>query len=158
MPSVDYDPTEQETLLRAFSGLLSQVTKDGGTKRQAGLKPPWYEDSSHEAAIFSHLNKWKHGELVDPDSGAHPLVHLAWRALAIAWQETHGKVSPPLSIEWAENLTVGKDGYLSFVYEQEVDDQPDEEPEGEEPEGASPVTDKLPDEIRKWLMRVSVVR
>lgn len=39
--------------------------------------------------MFSHLSHWKHGELVDPDSLAHPLVHLAWRALAIAWQETH---------------------------------------------------------------------
>jgi hypothetical protein len=74
-----------------FADMLAACTKDGGRKRKAGAKPPWYEDPSHEAAIFSHLNKWKHGEMVDRDSGAHPLVHLAWRALAIAWQETNGK-------------------------------------------------------------------
>jgi len=31
---------------------------------------------------------------MDPDSRAHPLVHLAWRALAIAYQETEGRVDP----------------------------------------------------------------
>ena len=44
--------------------------------------------------MFSHLSKWKHGDLKDKDSGSHPLVHLAWRALAIAYQETYGKVEP----------------------------------------------------------------
>ncbi len=32
--------------------------------------------------------KWKQGELHDKDSGAHPLVHAAWRCLAIACSET----------------------------------------------------------------------
>ena len=68
--------------------MLRSATADGGRKRSAGLKPSWKIDESHEAAIFSHLNKWKHGEQIDPDSGQHPLVHLAWRALAIAYQET----------------------------------------------------------------------
>jgi hypothetical protein len=85
---------EREVVLRTFCTLLSAVTGDGSKKRQAGLKPPWWRDESHEAAIFSHLNKWKHGEQRDPDSGVHPLVHLAWRALAIAYQETYGKVDP----------------------------------------------------------------
>ncbi len=89
-----YDPSEQDLILRVFSDLLASVTKDGGQKRNAGLKPPWWRDPSHEAAIFSHLNKWKHGELVDPDSGVHPLVHLSWRALAIVIQETYGKRDP----------------------------------------------------------------
>lgn len=80
---------EQRELLQIFVTLLSEVSKDGGKKRAAGTKPSWKYDGSHEAAIFSHLNKWKHGELNDPDSGVHPLVHMAWRALAIAWQETH---------------------------------------------------------------------
>ena len=79
---------EQQEVLQSFLDLLSGVTKDGGRKRKAGLKPSWKVDKSHEAAIFSHLNKWKHGEQADPDSGAHPLVHLAWRALAIAYQES----------------------------------------------------------------------
>jgi hypothetical protein len=66
-------------------------------------------DVSHEPAVFSHLNKWKHGEWQDPDSGAHPLVHLAWRALAIAYQETYGRRDPadPLSafsVEFHETL------------------------------------------------------
>jgi hypothetical protein len=82
-------PTEeQQEVLGAFADMLAATSKDGGRKRAAGLKPSWKVDISHEAAIFSHLNKWKHGEKVDPESGVHPLVHLAWRALAIAWQET----------------------------------------------------------------------
>lgn len=85
-----YDPTEQDKVIDVFSDMLRSATKDGGAKRAAGLKPPWWNDPSHEAAVFSHLNKWKHGETSDPDSGAHPLVHLAWRALAIAYQETAG--------------------------------------------------------------------
>lgn len=89
-----YDSSEQHLLLDVFTQMLWDVTKDGGTKRAAGTKPPWWRDESHEAAIFSHLNKWKHGEKVDKDSGAHPFVHLAWRALAIAYQETYGRVDP----------------------------------------------------------------
>lgn len=78
---------EQQELLQYYLEMLSSVSKDGGRKRASGAKPSWKIDRSHEAAIFSHLNKWKHGEQQDPDSGVHPLVHLAWRALAIAWQE-----------------------------------------------------------------------
>lgn len=85
---------EREVVLDTFTKMLAQVTGDGSKKRQRGEKPPWWRDDSHEAAIFSHLNKWKHGEKHDRDSGAHPLVHLAWRCLAISWQETNGKVDP----------------------------------------------------------------
>lgn len=79
---------EQAEVLGLFMDMLKLPTGDGGIKRAAGLKPCWKDDTSHEAAIFSHLNKWKHGEKKDATSGAHPLVHLAWRALAIAWQES----------------------------------------------------------------------
>jgi len=85
---------EQQALLQCFLEMLNRVSKDGGKKREAGVKPPWWQDASHEAAIFSHLSKWMHGELVDKDSGAHPLAHLAWRALAIAYQETMGLRDP----------------------------------------------------------------
>lgn len=91
---MSYDASEQDVLLHEFHKLLREVTKDGGRKRARGEKPPWWKDGAHEAAMFSHLNKWKHGERTDKDSGAHPLVHLAWRALAIAYQETHGQVEP----------------------------------------------------------------
>jgi hypothetical protein len=91
---------ERMMVLTLFSNMLAKVTGDGSKKRQAGLKPPWWRDKSHEAAIFSHLNKWKHGEKADPDSGAHPLVHLAWRALAIAYQETQGQVDPGAPAAW----------------------------------------------------------
>ena len=84
-----YDRSEQDELMQIFTEMLWSVTGDGGNKRSAGLKPSWKVDPSHEPAIFSHLSKWKHGETQDPDSLQHPLVHLAWRALAIAWQETH---------------------------------------------------------------------
>lgn len=92
--TVTYDPIEQNIVLETFSRMLGSVTKDGGRKRAAGLKPPWWRDDAHEKAIFSHLDKWKHGVLTDPDSGVHPLVHLAWRALAIAYRETYGSVDP----------------------------------------------------------------
>ena len=101
---MSYDPAEQDTIKRVFADMLASVTKDGGTKRARNEKPPWWRDVSHEAAIFSHLNRWKHGEKRDPDSGAHPLVHLAWRALAIAYQETVGKMEP----EFAEQCLKAK--------------------------------------------------
>lgn len=91
---------ERELVIEEFTKLLWLATGDGSKKRQAGEKPPWWRDESHEAAIFSHLNKWKHGEMKDKDSGAHPLVHLAWRALAIAYQETYGKVNPAEAHNW----------------------------------------------------------
>lgn len=96
MADIVYDSSEQEVLLKEFTHMLWSVTRDGGKKRAAGIKPPWWKDPSHEAAIFSHLNKWKHGEKVDPDSNSHPLVHLAWRALAIAYQESYGQVDPQI--------------------------------------------------------------
>ena len=94
-----FDPTvvpvtEQDDIIKTFTRMLREVTADGGRKRAARLKPPWWNDLSHEAAIFSHLSKWKHGVRKDHDSGSHPLVHLAWRALAVAWQETHGYTNP----------------------------------------------------------------
>lgn len=95
-----YDPREQDVLLEVFTTLLRGVTKDGGRKRAANTKPPWFRDNSHEAAIFSHINKWKHGEKLDPDSGQHPLVHCAWRCLAIAYQETYGVGDPAENDVW----------------------------------------------------------
>jgi hypothetical protein len=88
MPSETYDPSEQDELLDTFREMLKAATGDGGKKRAAGTKPSWKVDPSHLAAVFSHLNAYFHGEKVDPDSGAHPFVHAAWRMLAIAWQET----------------------------------------------------------------------
>lgn len=88
---------ERADVLGRFMAELMKATGDGSKKRQAGEKPPWYEDDSHEGAVFSHITKWKRGERVDPDSGAHPLVHAAWRCLAIACQETGNipKGEPP---------------------------------------------------------------
>ena len=116
---MSYDTTEQDKVIAVFSRMLWEATKDGGKKRARGEKPPWYKDFSHEPAIFSHLSKWKHGELVDADSGAHPLVHLAWRALAIAYQQTYGYAEP----------VMGYSGLLN----QEVEAQPAKEPSSEEP-------------------------
>ncbi len=91
---MNYNSSEQDAILDTFRSMLAAVTADGGRKRMAGSKPPWWSDQAHEPAIFSHLTRWKRGEMNDPDSGAHPLVHLAWRALAIAYQETYGQVDP----------------------------------------------------------------
>lgn len=82
-----WTPSEPEEIIAIFSDMLRAVLGDGAKKRQAGSKPSWKVDV-HEPALWSHINKWKHGELVDEDSGAHPLVHQACRALMIAWQET----------------------------------------------------------------------
>lgn len=80
--------TEGEDLLIRFAEELRKPTGDGAKKRDRGEKPPWYLDDSHEGAVFSHLTKWKRGEKTDADSGAHPLVHAAWRLLAIACRES----------------------------------------------------------------------
>lgn len=105
-----YNPREQDVVLETFVAMMRAATKDGGRKRAAGEKPPWYTDT-HEKQVFSHLAKWKKGEMRDPDSGAHPLVHLAWRALAIAYQETYGKVEPT-QCESCGKLVVGTDFVL----------------------------------------------
>lgn len=84
----DYWQQEREDVIARFTQELKKVTGDGSKKRQSGEKPPWNQDSSHESAIFSHITKWKRGFRFDPDSGAHPLVHAAWRCLAIACTET----------------------------------------------------------------------
>lgn len=89
---------ERQDVLVRFMSELTKATGDGSKKRQAGEKPPWYEDDSHEGAIFSHLTKWKRGEQVDPDSGAHPLVHAAWRCLAIACAESGN--TPSIKTGW----------------------------------------------------------
>lgn len=78
---------EQHEILGAFLDMLSVPTGDGGVKRAAGSKPFWKVDPGHEAAFDRHYTKWCLGERYDPDSGAHHLTHLAWRALAIAYQE-----------------------------------------------------------------------
>ena len=87
MVEVNYNPAEQDEVLAIFADMLSVVTKDGGNKRARGEKPSWKVDRGHEAALYRHLQRWERGDLVDGDSGAHALVHVAWRALAIAYQE-----------------------------------------------------------------------
>ena len=95
--------SERTDLMIRFGAELDKCTIDGQVKRAANTKPPWYADDSHEAAIFSHLTKWKKGELVDPDSGAHPLVHAAWRCLAIACRET-GNVPGLAEPDWIDSF------------------------------------------------------
>lgn len=84
-----YDLSEQDDVLAIFTEMLRTVTQDGGRKRAAGLKPSWKVDPSHKKAMYRHLCRWEDGEAEDADSGASPLVHLAWRALALAFQEEH---------------------------------------------------------------------
>ncbi len=83
------DPSaERLDVLKRFLDELRKATGDGSAKRQAGTKPPWHNDPEHLPAIFSHLRRYFQGEKVDPTSKAHPMVHVAWRALAIACTET----------------------------------------------------------------------
>jgi hypothetical protein len=90
---VRHEAVEQLDLLERFTKELGKAVRDGAAKRAMGTKPPWYDDDSHEAAVFSHWMKYKKGELADADSGAHPLVHAAARCLMIACRET-GNVPP----------------------------------------------------------------
>lgn len=78
---------EAKDLQARFFEELKKCTADGQHKRKTG-KPPWYVDPGHEAAMYRHLDVYEAGEKFDPDSGAHPLVAVAWRALAIACTET----------------------------------------------------------------------
>lgn len=87
-PDTSYDSAEQEAIQQAFRQMLWPVIADGGRKRQAGTKPHWTVDPGHVAALQRHLARWDRGERVDADSGAHPLVHAAFRCLAIAFQES----------------------------------------------------------------------
>ena len=82
-----YDPVEQDEVIAIFSDMLRAPTGDGGRKRAYGEKVSWKYDTDHIRGLYSHLGKWANGERSDRDSGAHPLVHAAWRCLAIAWQE-----------------------------------------------------------------------
>jgi hypothetical protein len=83
-----YDRREQDEVLAIFQGLLAGPTRDGGVKRAKDLKPSWRHDKSHEDAMYRHLARWEDGDIWDKDSGCHALVHVAWRALALAWQES----------------------------------------------------------------------
>lgn len=89
-----YDPTEQDIIIAVFSEMLRSVTRDGGRKRERGEKPPWWKDDGHVPAIFSHLNKIMHGEMVDKDSGVDPYFHLGWRAIAAGYRRTFGDLDP----------------------------------------------------------------
>lgn len=84
---------EQTEIIGEFAHLLRGPTADGGVKRERKEKPLWKVDPAHEDAMRRHLKRWEDGERADPDSGSHPLVHVAWRALAIAWQEEHEEPS-----------------------------------------------------------------
>jgi hypothetical protein len=88
-----YDDSEQDVLMHVFCVMLWAATRDGGKKREAGTKVPWWRDESHMAAVWSHFRKRELGQM-DENSGAHPYVHAAWRLLAEAYQETYGQVDP----------------------------------------------------------------
>ena len=79
---------ETEDILVKFTELLTGPTGDGSNKRAAGTKEHWTVDDTHYDAMLRHLGRYWNGERVDADSGCHPLVHLAWRALALAYQQT----------------------------------------------------------------------
>lgn len=82
------DVGEAGFVLTEFLALLEGPTLDGQNKRRKGRKPDWRVDAEHISAMYRHLRRWENGERIDADSGSHPLAHVAWRALAIAWQET----------------------------------------------------------------------
>jgi hypothetical protein len=84
---VAYDPAEQTDIIEAFAAMLALPTRDGGRKREKQEKVPWTVDPSHRDAMYRHLKRWETGDIYDEDSGANALVHVAWRALALAHQQ-----------------------------------------------------------------------
>lgn len=89
-----YDATEQDKVIEVFAQMLRAATKDGGRKRAAGLKEPWWRDPGHISAFYRHLEQYEANERFATDSGVHHMISIAWRALAIAHQELNGKVEP----------------------------------------------------------------
>lgn len=79
---------EVQDVLKRFNKELLSVSQDGSNKRQKGLKAVWWQDISHFDRATGHIERWLDGEMADKDSGKHPLVHAAWRLLAIACSET----------------------------------------------------------------------
>lgn len=82
--------------------LLGSPTADGAVKRAAGTKPHWKTEDPlavHAEAMYRHLDAWNEGGrwpnrlefTPDAESGAHPLAHVAWRALAVAWLEREAR-------------------------------------------------------------------
>jgi hypothetical protein len=89
-PLASYDPREQLEIEEAFLELLRAATVDGAKKRKAGKKVSWKYDQQHLNAFHRHVGRvYLDPGGVDTDSGASHWVAVAWRALALAWQETH---------------------------------------------------------------------
>jgi hypothetical protein len=85
-------PSEVDTIAQSFDRLLRQASGDGAKKRAAGTKPIWLEDDTHMGAYYRHIRRWEEGERADPDSGADPRIHAAWRLLAAVDYERHQAV------------------------------------------------------------------
>ncbi len=90
--SGDWTTSEPEEVIAEFTKLLRGPTGDGAGKRRAGEKVSWKVDPGHVRAAFRHIGYWADGEQADKDSGCHPLVHAAWRLLAVAYQESQDYV------------------------------------------------------------------
>lgn len=101
---------ETDEILRIFTDMLRGPTGDGKAKRDAGMKVHWTIDNTHEGAMLRHLGRYWNGERKDADSGGHPLVHLAWRALAVAWQEMHAGEIPGQAQFWKDVQEVTRQG------------------------------------------------
>ena len=77
-----------EDIITELSELIRETLVDGQRKRSPSY---WKEDPGHLEAMHRHLVRYDRGELVDKDSGAHPLAHVGTRALMQAWLESHGR-------------------------------------------------------------------
>jgi len=73
-----------EDIITELSALIRTTLEDGQRKRAPDY---WKQDPDHAEAMHRHLIRYDMGELVDEDSGAHPLSHVGVRALMQAYQE-----------------------------------------------------------------------
>lgn len=75
--------------LHEACGLLAWPTSEGAKKRTGTERPVWQVDPDHLNAAKRHLQRYLDGETADETSGCHPLVHAAWRLLAVACNEVY---------------------------------------------------------------------
>lgn len=106
----NYRSSEQNEILGTFLDMLKGPTGDGGAKRGRGDKVSWKIDAGHWSAAMRHIDRYsKDDETEDKDSGVHPLIHAAWRLLAVAWQDDEDWGRHPMNPDDEEKFRLAKE-------------------------------------------------
>lgn len=78
--------------ITAVAAVLTYGSKKYDSNNWQGVDPEEYED-----ALDRHLNAWRAGETVDPDTGIHHLAHAATNVLFLLWFEVKDNTLQELS-------------------------------------------------------------